>query len=606
VQIGTSGLTYWDATGLYIETAGGTLRFPTDGSAAEITALLTAFALTVSGQTTLHGQVAINNTTTMAAGITTPSAPTITEDWPSLTPQTPMSGCVGLIDSPDGVYWLTSNTAGIHRIHKTTGAVTTVKSYANVTKALGLGRRGNLVYYGVQGNSGGTVNVFYEYTISNDAGTWTLSQQSNQYSDTGYGMDCVGSADSSSSNRWLNVYQERFVQHIDPTDINVEVDLDTLQASYLTNPNQIVGIVADLGTVNPRYVTVGYVSGVATMRVHTHAGTATRVSTEEWTLAPGSGNGIWYTGGFWYTISASGVVTQYSGLSTSGGTARLTQTIREPSVPAETPESTTATITRTKRKFLRVTTAVPPSAPAGLTVPVYGDNGAGSRYLQGTATTPTVAGQNAVWINVLATSGTIAPTSQIGTFSGGATTGKLTATTNGPFWIDGASNGSVGTGTFRDSVRAAVVYDPAVKHRCVLTQTTSQSFAADVDEQLAFETELVDVGGLGDLANDRIVIVQDGLYAIRTGLQGNGAWGTGFRGHINIYVGTATVAQGSIIGNGAAVNKWNQLYAVMPAIYLTTGTTVHSEALGSAAFSTDAVYHTAQSVGTFLEVIQIA
>ena len=79
-----------------------------------------------------------------------------------------------------------------------------------------------------------------------------------------------------------------------------------------------------------------------------------------------------------------------------------------------------------------------------------------------------------------------------------------------------------------DILTAAALNEFSLFHKCVIVRAAAQSIPDNAATQVEFDTEVIDVGGLGDVANYRIVIQRAGHYWVygwwrTTDLVANGA-----------------------------------------------------------------------------------
>lgn len=623
------GNSYWDSTGLYIATPNGTISFPATGGAAEIIGVaLVAFALTVTGDATFEGLVSLRNTATMTAGLSNPgSAPQTANDWPIVTPVLPGGASYshdpaywsGFSDSIDGTEWVTfSNEAALFdgvapvlRMNKVTGAVTIQQLWNadGVTPST------------FEATTSGMVRVgdgYYKIIVA--GGTWRIAKWDSTFKLTGSFPITMPSGASFSYLRLGRSDTNLIVSSIHSSNSNILIrefspstglpvagsDFVIANADAANTPYPVWKSSFDIGAT--RYLLAQ--EATSPVRVFSVPGSGTvlvRQTTEEWVMPSSTSSlfpGLWWDGWnttppaaasrrFW-TMMSTGKVYQHSrhrpGLSMAAAlTYDYTDGVNQTGL------SPSKAHTRTGRTFVRVTLPKPPTTPPGLSARLYDQVKRQSTALvdQGTNLVGYYDGFN--------NAGAANPGN---TFTSG-NLGKLAAT-NKNFSIDGNSDGSVGTGTFRDSVRAAG-YDNTVAHRCVLSKTTGQTYTSgqvNTDVVVSFQQEETDIGNLGDVANNRIIIQKDGLYSVRAGIQLNGALPVGESMVATIAVNSIAMATDICRGVGQAQNRFNQANPSLVR-YLTAGQIVTLEVTISVSIALDAVFQTASNPGTFIDVMEV-
>lgn len=164
--------------------------------------------------------------------------------------------------------------------------------------------------------------------------------------------------------------------------------------------------------------------------------------------------GLWWSGTNFWVIDPTGVVRMLENQNDAPAETTYWAYAWQDSDTHTTILSPTTTRTRLKRAKLRaMASPAPQETLAGTHVAnriafYAAKTSGGTKFLQGSVLP--IGTKSAKYV-VIATSGTAAPAAN--NWAGVAPTGAFSATSNG-FWVDGLSNGSLGTGTLRDDARA--------------------------------------------------------------------------------------------------------------------------------------------------------
>ena len=622
------GNSYWDSTGLYIATPNGTISFPATGAAAEIIGVaLTAFSLTVTGDTTFQGLVSLRNTATMTAGLSDPStAPAVSSNYPTLEAEMPVGSSSsegpyywsGLCDSVAGTHWVShaypgttngGSTNDIALIHKTTGVVTLDKiTLADGVTPLSGSAKGGITRIGTK-----YFLLFYDTTISG----WAILKIDDQFrveSSTAYTMPTGVNMSSAHKlgtdgthlliiGATLSPF-DMWIRHFDVSGTPAPVAGQDWKIATADTDNSIWMVLGgnfDYGAY--RYVVLQG-NGVAP-RVFAKPGSGTTLvrqsASSEWPMPPTSSSnqpGIWWDGTRFWTLTSEGNIVKHSTsmvesiahLYTYDYTDGTNQTGLSP-IKAFTDQ--------VKRGWCRVEVTPPPDNPANLYARIYDSSERQTTVLH----EPAAIGRTIHFVEKFQDSNVTNPGN---TFTTG-NLGKLAATNDG-FWVDGNSDGDIGIGSLRDSIRRPL---RATQHRCKLIRTTNMTgIPHATTTPVVWQSEAEDVGGLGDVANSRIVIQRDGIYNIRGGALVDPSLENGKSYAAMIRLDANTVIAGNReAGTGAVNNPLRNLAATAPGVYLTAGQTVelcvfHNRGSGvtmEVSSSTGSNNHW----GTFLEVSEV-
>ncbi|MGH8879472.1 MAG: hypothetical protein ACRD0P_19345, partial [Stackebrandtia sp.] len=226
-----------------------------------------------------------------------------------------------------------------------------------------------------------------------------------------------------------------------------------------------LGFVARVNTeAGDRYVFRRIGAGVTNSNFQVFTTARVQQTSEQWPTAEAAGvRGGWFDGTRFWSIATTGKRYRYEtgrAMWTTGSATREVQTTLHRTGSYETTPSPKASVVLPKRARLSVTFQSIPTGDGSANFPdaarVYVGTGTGAANTAMNLE-KTVPAPNTSWSLDTAVaqenSATHPPT--VNGFPT-ATPSGVDATTNGPFSVDSSSNGSVGTGTFRDSVRAAV------------------------------------------------------------------------------------------------------------------------------------------------------
>lgn len=418
--------------------------------------------LTVSGQGTFNGPVTFFDPATMADGVTNPLIkPTLTTGWKSVT--TPSVGTeaqfwYGLCDSVGGgTTWATcydqlgagaANQPAINTINKVTGARTintltwALSGTINMRQGVGLTRIGSS-YYLLARKIGGTSRWWFHQFDSTftEVGAVNIDALYNPFT---YMQNWVLGTDGTNiALAAIDNSKQIQIKKVNPAS-GVLVSTSAMQMVINSPATAYWSGAADFGAVRQVVST----HDAREMKIGTNANTSLQNTGQEWNLPAPNQVGIWYDGTRFFSLDTSGKVTQYSTLTTDR-TESFTYAWYDSASGGRTLPSPSVSTTHLKRSYVHLKVPTPPYA--SIQVSIYAATGTGTpRYDQIDLAT----GVYEADCGNLILTGSTEPTSN--TMPSTYSPGSLMATTNG-FSVDGKSNGSVGTGTFRDSIGTALL-----------------------------------------------------------------------------------------------------------------------------------------------------
>lgn len=604
--IRVGNITIDPASGITIpQPNGGTITLPANGTSAIITAQFIASALTTNGPATFGDVVTLAALMTLNSSVAAPTqAAQLTSTTQSTSPSTSQSSIRGFCDDVAGTSWVMVSNFSVAptrvMVDKVTGAVGTTASIApaNYT-VIGITRLGS-TYYVLRSHFIGVNSVQYEVASYDASWSFLTSWIYSGAVVHAFGNDgtnlLISYSRSSDSKPVIRMFTT--------AGVNLGTDVVGDTAMALSYVYSITGTSADFGSLR-------YVLGESGGSFKVFNATGVRQTADEWTPAGGATWGIAWDGTRFHHVDSTGIVYHYSRTKTTQSVT-ATHSITD-GATAETAASTVASsaVSWIKRQWLKVELPPPPITPSGLYGKAYVGTSS-TRRLQ--VTSPAIAlGNRTGYLDLLDTASAVAPVAQSGSFATGGI-GSIAAASNG-FAIDGNSGGSVGTGGFRDSVRAAG-YPVSTAHRAMLIKTATQNLVNVTNTPVTWQSSSVDNHSntpdgtsylsMVDIANNQVVIRKAGLYQIRAALQYSGALAASTASVIILFVNSVAVATNGIQGRGRTNNQYNQNY--IPLIrYLQVGDTVTFNALqdSGGTMVIDTVVETGSIPGTFLDVMEI-
>ena len=589
------GSSYWNTTdGLVIpQPSGASIIFPVNGNRAQIRgAGADLDSLSVTGATELLGSSTLSNTLTLNSTVSAPaSAPTLESTFPTLIPTTAINyGGIyakSLTDTTAGTDWLAVGNVdgvgqGVFAIGKSTGAVSTakLKTGTEIKHVVRVGTKyvvGEVFYVSSQ----------YRYTIKRYDSAWALEATLYDELETTHNFTCLGTngtqilAFTNNGGQTVRRYNLTTGAHESSR---------TLSSAFSGCYGLYEGA-ADLGT--SRIVAAGNSGNI---NVHSLAD-GTRISAEGWPAGASiTPYGLHWDGTRFWSIRNDGTIYKYSTyISASSDSATASQTITDGT--AETAKSpASVSVTRYMRGWYKITANAPPGTPSGLYPKMY-IGASGTRRLVQSPSPALGVGVLSTFVETLSTTNAVEPASQSGTFASGGL-GRIKSakeTVSGTPDIDLRGDGF-----------GYVRYDPATAHRCVLTKSATQSTAHITVATVTWENESVDVGGLGDVANDRIVIQRARLYSLECGIT-MAAMAEGRNASVGIMVNGTRVAIDSLQVSGNNSERHRSLHAKKSAIYLAAGDLITAEVYQNNGVATniESAYPGSLGPGTFLEAIEL-
>ncbi len=616
----------------------------------------------------------VNAVATLALGTTAPTAgPSTAYDWASTQFTSDQSWPQRKGFTTDGTYWYTfvfvpNGTSTIERwtadgIKDTAWAIYTTTSSSESTGVVFF--KGHLYRAGRAGTGDWTM---YRYAVGTSGITGTFGTPiTTQGHVTSLAYPSLGidpSADSAAGHLLLygihsshkvrvNRYRPGDVGSFGMDRIGFEDSTDTwTQGKYGTSDGAFGGL-ADFGAyrvvIPIRYGVDTTVGGTHTILTswtasQTPPNTATmaRQVNEEWVTGTNNPHaGLSFAGGVFRSMDNTGLLRTYTGLWTTNAQTyepvwvSNTLAYSATSGANATPDYETTQSPKTyafngangtkqfpKRARLLVTTSPIPARVGaqdpdrvriflgrGTTEPVHQSTGASISNAMVLAVAP-AEGIVTASITSWPTSSTQPPTTSSG--FPGQTAAKVSATAGG-FSIDGSSNGSVGTGTFRTSVddRVRAVAPPLIgANRRVIGKSVAQAVPTGTATLLTFDTTHASTGTdvpTYTSGGTVITVPTAGVYSINFGIQW-AAGGTGINFSATLHIaGVARaghVAQFSGSGNARVTQNygsWTGFLAANSQVRL-EGFHHHGSDLGAQ----PGWAVSAGNAGTFVEVTKIS
>lgn len=423
--------------------------------------------LVVDNDATFSGTAEFYGPATMNAGVNKPTtAPILSLTWKGVTPSSLAgAGAWQGLCSDVGPNWITLDVGNVApvvapsivKINKTTGAVSTqaltwsisgTPSSSNPRKGLGITR---IVVGGVLSYFVLTVdNTFRDYKLHKfDSAFNEITVASigpalvdpNALQDPVIGTDGTNvlityiTTNGFNSSQWGASVKKWSTALVGlPSSFHPWLSRIRITAMH--------GSSADLG--GPRWF-FAHASDV-NIRV-ADTGTSLRSINDEWQTPTSGQKGLWWDGTRFWGLDGSGRINRYS-VVTADRVESYSYAWTDGTFVTQA--SNSSAINRLKRSYVHVQTTAPPALPVGLKARVYAGINPATRSFQFDMT----VGQREIDYGDVTTGG--GSESGSNTFVGVAAAGSVEAA-SGSFKIDGASNGSVGTGTFRTSVRDALV-----------------------------------------------------------------------------------------------------------------------------------------------------
>jgi len=408
---GSPGDPDYDPGGINIPLAdGGLIQFPADGSPAVITALLTAYRLTVMNYLTILG---VNN---VLAGLLTLQSSTVA---PNQAPQVARSSVnpaqrigaglnnlivIGFGEYDSANWWAIAGydpagvapvSVALYQVNKTTGAVTTLVSFASIDGAMSATKIGTS-YYVLAGDFWNGAVTMYRFSAAGAiTGSWQLT---NNWSGNPW---CIGT---------------------DGTNILVgRGEAGKVDVRTTASPGSVSSTITIPWSGTYTAVTRGsfdygadrlLITANNFTRSHTVSGTtATEVTTEAFikTHWPQTNGGIAYdsTGGYWWSAQYDGTYNyacRFSRQRTTATGRSFTVTYAQGATPTyQSKPSPAATIDQTARSWIQV---IGPTLPAS---PGVKDPDRIGIYLANQLQAFTAAASNFFWFGTSVT-GAAAPT----------------------------------------------------------------------------------------------------------------------------------------------------------------------------------------------------
>lgn len=496
---GTFGADDYDPGGIVIPLAsGGKIQFPADGSAAVIEAILRTADLVVSGGLTVNGITNfINGTLFLGSGTADPTAE-IGIDYFGVQTKVRLNGTNnsvkdgrGLARTADGTKWgivLSLPGAGADKkfliidatTHNILHEVTSDDALINMKGVTCVGN--DFYVLGERWNAGAAENQWrvHKYNGSGveQATTWLTDENGNRVTSTNpKWFDGAIAADPSGTSFWVAKIQSNNrlrVADYGTAPLNgnpgffflgpTSFPLDYLTGGFYVGNADFGAKRFAVAALTPDGHNGVYVFSGAVSPLTHEAGQdfdKERPSGLFWDGTRFVGLGFDSSGGYLYDydthLADVDVFAQYTWYDNnpSGGNK-------------ESAPSPIASRTIPKRMWPWFNVPAPPNSGTGVdpanAVRVYSDTDATTKLL-----TTITTGMSAFFAAAtLAGTGAAPPGAT--TFTAASSTGALEAATNG-FRVDGGSGGSVGTGTFRDSVRAALGDDYAAGAYTTYTPT---------------------------------------------------------------------------------------------------------------------------------------
>jgi hypothetical protein len=422
--------------GLRIElTDGGLIHLPADGSPATFSGNVIADSLVIINGAQINGASNLSGQISMDSAIADPTdAPTVNNNYESVTTSvtSPTGFCRNVAD--DG--WVIA-TGGSEILYEVDDDGVTVNSVDVPTAAGGITKIGSSYYVK---EAGARIRVFDSALV---AGALLSISEPAGFPAATIGTDgtnIVVAYDISGSTYEIRRY----------TTAGADVDSVTGLSSAGAGLGGVYRGSADFGAA--RWV-VHPTS--ANVRVYTVGGT--RQTAEEWPRPHNNDvEGLWWDGTYFWVIDNSGVIRRLEPIADAPAADYDWAYAWQDSDTHTTLVSPTTTHTRKARARIAVTgSTAPQQGTAGTHVAnriaIYGATTAGTKRLQGGAAL--AVGTKKLTLTQVTTSGAVVPASN--NWSAVFVPAILSADAGG-FTIDGSSNGSVGTGTFRDSGIAAI------------------------------------------------------------------------------------------------------------------------------------------------------
>ena len=461
IQIGAA---YIDATeGMVVPHPNGRVtRIPFDGvTPATISAFLIAIGLSVEGNANFFGLVQVFSTMRFANGVTDPTeAPTLSATWTSILGVSGDFGDVwhGLTDNPTGDAWATvSNFFGteLRLFSKADSAFVANYSISGDFAAEGGITRIGSTYY-VLGSDAARAGKWYVYLVNATTGA-----KSGEFF-VANSFDKFPALGRTDGGELVMAWCQAGVMKIRRFNTDGTI-ASNVTLSHDGGTYDLGGVyfgAADIG--GDRYLVAA--RGTVTKVFSFFTGGARNTATEFRRAAGATLRGLHFDGTRFRSLDGTGKVWSYAVGSAQDSTLYAAKTDYDGNSAGtgthETrPSPRTAAYTRPARSFVVID--APPPAEANITDPTKTDKAdrvglyiattlAGTLRLQAY---PAVGARSAV-LDTIATATAAAPTTNgfIGVPGG---LGVMAATSGG-FTVDGASNGSIGTGTFRTSVDARV------------------------------------------------------------------------------------------------------------------------------------------------------
>lgn len=348
----------------------------------------------------------------------------------------------------------------------------------------------------------------------------------------------------------------------------------------------------------------------ADIRSYTFSGTlATYNSLESFPSDMDSKVGFDYYGGAFKSMDQTGLMKTYTALGKNIAATDpslikwVANTFYATSGPQQTTISPKTKFTMNKRSSINITTTAIPAGSGIDAVKIYVGEGTnapldGAMWLQ----TSPANGVVSQTLSTFATNGTPAPGGN--TFN--ASAGSRIESASGGFYVDQSSNGSLGTGTFRDAVdaRATAVNDLFLNKRFEgKRNSTNQTLATATPTTITFNTVSVNPSNWTQSAGV-VTVPESGIYSITGSI--NFAAAAGFRA-CTIRVGNNTVAQGNCFDSTSVRNEVSNATATVT-MYIAAGTNVELVGIHTTGANLAVVGQepAAQVSGTILRIARVA